>query len=142
MGNSLVSSELVDAYASTNYVVENAPSFTLRVGVYSEQLEKLYVSEGVQTACFITAYNPFSVLLTTPHNVARQAVLLTDVAELKLKSRLGYGENLDKTWREQSIMVLGISYEMSMELAIKHEQNAFIWCDEQATPMLVLTQAG
>ena len=101
---------------------------------------RLYETAGVNTACFITAYNPFSVLLTTPHNVARQAELLSDLSELKLKFVFGYGQSDDSDWREASVLVLGITREESMRLAVKHEQNAFIWCDEQATPKLVLAR--
>lgn len=137
--NSPISQELITAYTSTSYVVESQPTFTLRVGNYSEELAILYAANGVNTACFITAYNPFSVLLTTPHNVARQAELLNDLAALKLKFVIGYGQSDDSDWREASVLVLGITHKESMKLAVKHEQNAFIWCDEHATPMLVLS---
>ncbi len=131
--------ELIDAYASTKFVVESQPTFTLRVGNRSEALANLYVKTGVNTACFITAYNPFSVLLTLPHNVARQAELLKNILDLKLKFVFGFGQSDDSDWREASVLVLGITYEESMKLAVKHEQNAFIWCDETATPMLTLS---
>lgn len=140
MNKSLVSNELIDAYTATNFVVESQPTFTLKVGTHSEDLARLYEKAGVNTACFITAYNPFSVLLTTPHNVARQAELLNDLAALKLKFLLGYGQDDDSDWNEPSVLILGITHEDSMKLAVKHEQNAFIWCDEEATPKLVLTR--
>lgn len=131
--------ELINAYTATSYVVETQPTFTLRVGNYSEELASLYATTGVNTACFITAYNPFSVLLTMPHNVARQAELLNDLAALKLKFVHGYGPSDDSDWRETSVLVLGITHEESMRLAVKHEQNAFIWCDEHATPTLTFS---
>ncbi len=140
MSKSQVSNELVDAYTATNFVVESQPTFTLKVGTHSEGLARLYEKAGVNAACFITAYNPFSVLLTTPHNVARQAELLSDLASLKLKFVFGYGQGIDSDWHEPSVLILGITHEDSMKLAVKHEQNAFIWCDKQATPNLVLTR--
>jgi Protein of unknown function (DUF3293) len=140
MNKSLISDVLIDAYASTNYVVESKPNFTLRVGSQCEELARIYEKANVSTACFITAYNPFSVLFTPPHNVARQADLLSDIASLRLKSIYGYGQGKDTDWMEPSVLILGISSVESMRLAIKHEQNAFIWCDEQATPKLVLTR--
>ena len=132
--------ELINAYTATSYVVESNPTFTLRVRKHSEELASLHATTGVNTACFITAYNPFSVLLTTPHNVARQAELLNDLVALKLKFVFGYGQSDDSDWREASVLVLGNTYEESMRLAMKHEQNAFIWCDKEATPKLVLTR--
>jgi hypothetical protein len=140
MNRSLISDVLVDAYTSTNYVVESKPNFTLRVGSQCEELARIYEKANVSTACFITAYNPFSVLLTTPHNVARQAELLNEIAAFKLKFVFGYGQSNDSEWKEPSVLILGITYDQSMELAVKHEQNAFIWCDETATPELVLTR--
>lgn len=140
MNKSLISDVLIDAYASTNYVVESKPNFTLRVGSQCEELARIYEKANVSTACFITAYNPWSVLLTPPHNVARQAELLNEIAAFKLKFVFGYGQSNDSEWKEPSVLILGITYEESMELAVKHEQNAFIWCDEQATPKLVLTR--
>lgn len=140
MSKSQVSNELVDTYTATNFVVESQPTFRLKVGTQSEGLARLYEKAGVNAACFITAYNPFSVLLTTPHNVARQAELLSDLARLKLKFVFGYGQSNDSDWNEPSVLILGITHEDSMKLAVKHEQNAFIWCDEEATPKLVLTR--
>ena len=136
---SSISKQLIDAYTATSYVVESQPVFTLRVGNHSEKLANLYARAGVNTACFITAYNPFSVLLTPLHNAARQAELLNDLSELKLKFVFGYGQSDDSDWREASVLVLGITHEESMRLAVKHEQNAFIWCDEHATPKLILS---
>jgi hypothetical protein len=139
--NSLISTELADAYTSANYVVQAAQHcFTLEIGTLSIDLSNLYAEEGVNTACFITACNPFSVLMSTPINVARQAALLSEIDMLKLKSLTGHGESIGTAWRELSFLVLGITYEQSMELAIKHQQNAFIWCNETATPKLVLTR--
>ncbi len=138
--SSLIAVDLIDAYKTTSYVVESNPAFTLNVGKHSESLARLYAIENIQTACFITAYNPYSVLLTPPHNVARQADLLSDIASLKLKSIYGYGQGKDSDWIEPSVLILGISSDEGMKLAIKHEQNAFIWCDETATPRLVLTR--
>lgn len=140
MSKTLISHELIDAYAATSYVVESQPTFPLRVGNYSEELASLYAATGVITACFITAYNPFSVLLTAPHNAERQAELLNDLSELKLKFVHGYGQSDDSDWRETSVLVLGITHAESVKLAVKHEQNAFIWCDETATPMLTFSQ--
>ena len=138
--SSLIAVDLIDAYKTTSYVVESNPAFTLNVGKHSESLARLYAIENIQTACFITAHNPYSVLLTPPHNVARQADLLSDIASLRLKSIYGYGQGKDTVWMEPSVLILGISSDEGMKLAIKHEQNAFIWCDETATPRLVLTR--
>jgi hypothetical protein len=110
------------------------------VGSQCEELARIYEKANVSTACFVTAYNPFSVLFTPPHNVARQADLLSDIASFRLKSIYGYGQGKDTDWMEPSVLILGISSDEGMKLAIKHEQNAFIWCDETATPKLVLTR--
>ncbi len=138
--SSLIATDLIDAYKATNYVVERNPAFTLNVGKHSESLARLFAIENFQTACLITAYNPYSVLLTPPHNAARQADLLSDIASLRLKSINCYGQGKDTDWMEPSVLILGISFDEGMRLAIKHEQNAFIWCNETATPTLVLTR--
>jgi len=140
MSKTLISQQLIDAYTSTSYVVESKPTFILRVACRSEELARLYAKTGQNSACFITAYNPWSVLLTTPHNVARQAELLNDLVAHKLNYVFGYGQGNDSEWIEPSILILGVSYDVSKELAVKHEQNAFLWCDEQATAKLVLTR--
>jgi hypothetical protein len=138
--SSLIATDLIDAYKTTGYVVQSNPAFTLNAGIHSESLARLYAIENIQTACFITAYNPYSVFLTPPHNVARQADLLSDIASLRLKSIYGYGRGKDTVWMEPSVLILDISSDEGMKLAIKHEQNAFIWCNETATPTLVLTR--
>jgi hypothetical protein len=137
--NSLISKDLIDAYLKTIYVVASDPEFILNVGKYSESIERLYSIVNVKTACFITSYNPFSNVLNQIDNTARQLQLMDDVRSMQLQFISGHGVSKDTDWIEPSVLILGISSEESKRLAIKHQQNAFIWCDESATSKLVLT---
>ena len=63
---------MINAYKKTNYEVFFRTAFTLNIDIFSERLSSIYKENSVETACFITAYNPFSEKLTLEDNKAFQ----------------------------------------------------------------------
>ena len=66
-------------YLDTDYIISDDPPLLMRIGEQSDDLRVLLGSMGVESAAFITAWNPQSEQLTDDENDDRQAVLLTDI---------------------------------------------------------------
>ena len=134
-----ISSELIAAYQATLYCVNGCqPKFTLRIGQHSRALADLYQEMGISSAAFITAWNPNSQPLPADVNAARQKNLIACLEEIGIPFYLGEGSSPDGNWREPSLLVLGIEKADARTLAAQFEQNAFVYCDQDATPELVL----
>lgn len=71
--------ELLQAYINTNFKVYD-PCLIINIGVANHQLDDLLLSFNATTWAYITAYNPYSKLLTDEENQERH---------IKLKDKLG-----------------------------------------------------
>lgn len=127
--------ELLSAYLETDYFVSDDPPLLLRIGDENDDAKILLASFAVDSAAFITAWNPRSNVLSEDENDARQAELLGEIEARRLNYLVGYGERKD--WLEFSYLVLGINRDSARELAEQFEQNAFVWLDQSGVPELV-----
>lgn len=129
----------IQAYRETDYRVEGERPFTLHVGIQSPQLLSEYDRLRVSSGAFITACNPYSILLGEEVNELRDRNL-----QLLLKARgcqftPGVGEHPSNNWPgEKSQMVWGISRTEACGLALDFQQNAFVWIDHSTVPELIL----
>lgn len=134
-----LSEELIDAYKVTHFEVLSDPKFILKIDEYCEGLSNLFQNTGYETACFITAYNPASVELTSDQNQLTQSQLHSDLTQIKTVILDGIGNDPKGLWEgEPSFLVLGISINDAKKLGIKYKQNAFVWCGENCIPELIL----
>ena len=130
------------AYLNTDYHVD-APgaAFKLNVGCYSPELDQLHQKLGVSTSLYITAWNPFSELLTDEDNDAKQQALVSDITDLGLDMMTGRGIAQSGDWPpEESIIVLGCDESTAITLSQKYQQNAVVFSDENAIPRLIETE--
>ncbi len=132
---------LLTAYRQTHYRVQAEPAFTLFIGQASPPLRTWYTLYGVQTAAFITAHNPFSTLCSAAANAAAQQQLETHLASLPLHWLPGVGEAPDNHWpAETSCLVLGMTRQTAETLCQHFQQNAFVFCEQDTVPTLVMVQ--
>jgi hypothetical protein len=124
-------------YLDTDYIVSDDPPLLMRIGVQSDDLRVLLGSMGVESAAFITAWNPHSEQLTDDENDDRQGVLLTDIEKLRLNYLVGYSQRDDL--QEYSYLVLGIDKDQATSMATRFEQNAYVWIGPAGIPELIIT---
>ena len=123
----------------TNYHVNGATPLTLNIGVANAGLAALHKTHSVESSAYVTACNPFSQALNDSANDARQAVLVRELQQHGLTFIKGIGQHPTNGWSgEQSFLVLGLSREKARMLGARHEQNAIVWCDQDAISELVL----
>ena len=65
--------------------------FTIKVDVYNENLQLIYRKYSIKTACFITAYNPFSETDSKTNNRISQQHLLEDIKKSEYRYFDGIG---------------------------------------------------
>ncbi|MDZ7683966.1 MAG: DUF3293 domain-containing protein [Gammaproteobacteria bacterium] len=129
-------SDLEKVYRETDYIVDDDPPLRLNVGEQNDGMRILMVSMGVESAAFVTAWNPGSQRLPMDENLDRQADLLEAIEKLRLNYFVGRGEHPGEGWSEDSYLILGISPEEALALAGQFGQNAFLWIPISGVPEL------
>lgn len=132
-------SDLIAAYAATEFRVTAPRQFILRIGKPSVELGALYLDTGATSAAFLTAWNPFSEESDPATNAANQRHLIDRVTHLGFTPWEGMGIDPSGDWAgEESIFVLGIDRTSASALGIEFRQNAIVWVDADTVPQLVL----
>lgn len=131
---------LMKAYAETDYRVHDDPPLILRIGERNDGARILLASFNVESAAFITAWNPHSTRLTDGENRDRQARLLDEIEQLRLNYFVGESEHPEHGWREDSYLVLGITKDEATRLATQFEQNGYVWVTMSGVPELVVME--
>ena len=141
MAHNEIPAPLLAAYRQTQYWVHAEPPFLLQIDKGSEALKTLYREYQVESAAFITAYNPWSKSLGEAENLARQSRLEAKMADAGFPTIPGIGQDPTGEWPgEISCLILGIDRETALRLGKEHEQNAIVWCDSDACPKLLLSK--
>ena len=134
-----IAEHLLASYRNIDYQVHGKHPFALKIGQASELLLRLFKQHRCDCAALITACNPYSQKLAPSVNAQRHLDLMTDLASRSLISIEGIGIGQDPDWPgEASCLIFGLALEASRVLGHKFNQNAIVWCDQEAMPELVL----
>jgi hypothetical protein len=127
---------LLQAYKSTKYKLFK-PNLIIQIGVLNNELNDLLGKNNATEWAYITAYNPFSRVLTDIENQSRHL-------ELKELTRSyltyeGHGVRTDPSWEpELSLLIIGISKEEAILIGKKFEQNAIVYGTINIVPELLI----
>lgn len=140
-GTGNMNEDLRRAFEETHYIVHHEPPFALRSGQHSPQLDNLLQDTGHGSAAFITAWNPMCQALTELENRTRHHAFLDQLRKSGLSWINGIGQHPSNNWPgEESVLVLGVSFEKACSLSRQQGQLAFLWgvakkqCDLIVTP--------
>ena len=126
--NKAIHPGLIRAYREAKYVVGANDPIHLRIAQANKSLKKVLEDHEVTTAAFITAFNPYSKVMSDEQNRSANESLLTDIQKLGLAVINGYGQDVEEQWpREASVLALGITESQSEVLADKYGQNGYVW---------------
>ncbi len=116
---------LWEAYKETKYRVFDSP-IIIEVGKKCPELDLLLLEQKVQEWAFITAWNPFSKVLSDGENNERHLQLLDMVRQYKCWEGEGIGS--DPAWPpERSLLILGILHQEAIEIGKRFKQNAIVY---------------
>lgn len=132
---------LIDAYRSTLFqTFINDMIVTLKIDHRCEPLRNLFRRHAANSACFITAHNPFGRLLSLKENQIRNDKLKSDLSA-KYPIFDGIGVDPEGKWEgEASFLALGVNLTKAEELAELYQQNAVVFIDTNLVPTLVFTR--
>ncbi len=126
--------DLINAYNTTEYKVYS-PTLVIKIGIANQVLNDLLISFNASTWAYITAFNPFSKILTEAENLKRHEELKVKIGNYKFFEGEGVGE--DKTWKpETSFLIVGISLNEAIEIGKFYEQNAIVVGENNGVPEL------
>lgn len=130
---------LIQAYRETEYRVAGDQPFTLRIGETSPELQALRSRRRSEPCAYITAFNPFSRVVSPSENAERHAQLGAELTKRGLTHIEGVGQHPSNNWPgEPSYLILGLDLEAARTLGMRMEQNAIVWIGADAVPELVL----
>jgi len=133
--------ELIEAYRDSDYVVFTEPELVLRVGEPSERLDRLLEEHGAESAVFVTAANPRSEKKSAAENAEAMGALDGMLAAAGYPRYRGEGRNEERTWREPSLLAIGIYRSHAQALGRLFGQNAIVFIEKGQAPELLLLQA-
>ena len=131
---------LIAAYNNAHYTTNSG--IILLIGKSNAELDTFMRTNGYEEAIYITAWNPFSQVLTVSENTSRNQELLKDVAKEALPFHIekGVGKDSSGDWPgEESFLLLGFGKDFGHQLALKYEQNAFVYYPINGLAELVIT---
>ena len=139
MPSTVIPPSLLTAYRNTLYRVQATPPFTLIVGEISPALQQWIAQRQCACAAFVTACNPHSHVLSDAENAQRHCALEQVIRQCGLPYASGLGQSQDGHWKpEPSYLVGGLTLEETQALGRRFEQNAVVWCGQDALAQLIL----
>ena len=133
---------LVSAYRKTCYHAQQTPAGRVEclVDTHNPALDALLAESGSSSAGFITADNPFGLVLPTSKNRSRHQELTELVRLNGWTCYPGLGGDADQAgWPpEQSLLVIGISRHELTGLGLYFQQNAVVYAERGRAGELLL----
>jgi hypothetical protein len=127
--------ELIQAYKQTSFNVYE-PLITIKVDEKNIKLDELLKSHNQHEWAYITAWNPYSELISLKINQQRNQELKADLTKYIIFE--GEGVGADPNWApEQSFLVLGITREDAIKIGKIYRQNAIVVGSLQSVAELV-----
>ena len=138
-----ISQGTVQAYHETEFRVFAEKSLTLKISIKSEALLALYKDNRSESCAFVTACNPIGELLSDEQNSNLQKQLEEEIKFRGLNFIPGEGKHPIGDWpAESSFLIFDLSLESAKTLGRKFNQNAVVWCNQDAIPQLILLRKG
>ena len=137
----MLKQELKQHYIDTAYIININDK---KYNIYINQVPPIEIQHHIhsskeKTGAIITAWNPLSKLLSEEENNKRNKKLHDSILDYTFLYALGQGAN--SSWpAEKSFLILGIDKESAEKLAVKYEQNAYIWLENNQLASLVFTR--
>ena len=88
-------------------------------------------------ACYLTACNPWGVVLSDAANAERMTALRQALDSNGWQYLNGCGQDAKSQWREDSLLIWGMNAATALLWGQQWEQNAVLWSAADAVPQLL-----
>lgn len=131
--------ELIAAYTTTHYEAQTPTGLiTLRIGEKSPALAELLSRAALDTAAYVTVWNPGSVAQSDEDNASAHARLVREIESRACPYYTGYGRDPSGLWpTEHSLLILGLSAKDACDLGRRFGQAAVVVSDATAIARLM-----
>ncbi len=114
------------------------PPLELRIGVVNVALDRLMEVNGMENLCILTAYNPVSEIQSLRKNQQLQRKLITELDKKSFSYISGVNCDPDEKFPDEpTCWVMGMTEAEGKLMAMKYNQNAFIFCRIGGEPSLI-----
>ncbi len=137
---SVIANNLIASYRGTNYQIGvSSDAIFLRIDQYSESLAKLLATSQQSCAVIISAYNPYSQLVSDEENLAAHESLRNCLSHHSCPMIESLNIDPANIWlAEKSFFVPGLDLNTAQSLGQQFNQNAMVWIGNDAIPRLIL----
>lgn len=126
-----ISNDLKQAYEDTLFTAQIATPVYFKHGEINPKADALLVLFDVPSAALITAWNPYSQPKSEEENEASQQRLEEELTARGVKFLPSEGKGLIGEWPpEPSVLALGLEFRAAQDLAVKYQQNAYLWIEK------------
>lgn len=138
--SSTISSSLIANYTHADYRIGTAAEcITLKIDQYSEPLAQFLATSNQSCAAIISAYNPYSQLVSDEKNIAAHESLRNFLMYQAYQSTESLHTDPVGAWPpEKGFFIPGIDIHSAKSLGQQFSQNAIVWIDRDAIPRLIL----
>jgi hypothetical protein len=134
--------DLLKAYEQTNYWcsgIGKNDDFVLNINEPQPELKVVYEIYSLSCAAFLTACNPYSMVLSDQENENLQNQLIRKLESKGFSCLAGEGRARSGGWKsEPSVLVPGLSQEDACSFGREFQQNAIVWVGPDFIPKLLV----
>ena len=136
-----LATSLVDAYRSTDFVVEDGET-VIRIDEPCPSMNALLDLHQASRAIVVTACNPFSEAIDARANELRQQLLAHDLARAEIRTMTSEGRDRTGQWPpEPGYLAFGTGPDLEEDLMRRYGQHAIVAINRGEPAMLVLHPA-
>lgn len=136
-----LATSLVDAYRSTDFVVEDGET-VIRIDEPCPSMDALLDLHQASRAIVVTACNPFSEAIDARANELRQQLLAHDLARAGIRTMTSEGRDRTGQWPpEPGYLAFGTGPDLEEDLMRRYGQHAIVAINRGEPAMLVLHPA-
>lgn len=118
-----------EIYRNAVYKI-SSPEILISVNKKNPVLDDLLKKENKKSWAFLTAYNPYSILVPEEQNEFNQNKLIKILLNENYILYDGIASSSDNSFpEEKSFLCIGISFERSIEIGNEFEQNAILYAE-------------
>lgn len=120
----MIPTELLEEFKATTYLVYNK-DIPININRHNKRLEELLQDNKAESWAFITAWNPYSKVLTDEENNIRHQQLMAMTK--KYVCFEGEGRGKDPKWKpERSLLIIGIAKDDAAMIGNHFQQHAIV----------------